>query len=281
MNPIFSRPLKALFAIMMLALLAGCGSSSTVSPFQPTRVVGLGDGYNDVNATVREGSSTDTVVQQMAAYFGQSNVVSYASSGQKIADLASQITTATNAGGFSSGDLVVITVGTHDVISGTNLTQAKSDLVAAVQSILTAGAKHVLIMPVLEVSLTPWGRSASFDANATNTFNDGILGAMGTAFGGQSHNTVIYANASNLTVTFRTVTSTALAVAPFTDTGYGGTDPACGSSSVVNTAWTGCLVGSAPASYTTMLFADGIHLTPAGNRWAAGFLYNATAAGWR
>jgi phospholipase/lecithinase/hemolysin len=30
-----------------------------------------------------------------------------------------------------------------------------------------------------------------------------------------------------------------------------------------------------------MLFADGIHLTPAGNRWVASYLYNATAQGWR
>ena len=43
------------------------------------------------------------------------------------------------------------------------------------------------------------------------------------------------------------------------------------------------IVAAAPASasYTTMLFADGIHLTPAGNRWVASYLYNATAQGWR
>ena len=283
MNPMFSRTLKALCTVMVAALLSACGASSTVQPFQPTRVVGLGDGYNDANATVREGSTTDTVVQQIAAYFGQTNVVSYASSGKKIADLATQITTATNAGGFTSGDLVVITVGTHDVISGTNLTTAKSTLVSAVQSLLDAGVKHVLIMPVLEVSLTPWGRSTSFDANATNTFNDGILTVLSTTYGGQSTNKVIYANTSGLTVAFRTATSVALAYSPFTDTGFGGTDPACGNGFVAPAAnWTGCTTAAPTnANYTTMLFADGIHLTPAGNRWTAGFLYNATAAGWR
>jgi len=67
MNPIFSRILKALCTLAAVALLSACGSSSTVDPFKPTRVIGLGDGYNDVNATVREGSTTDTVVQQVAA----------------------------------------------------------------------------------------------------------------------------------------------------------------------------------------------------------------------
>jgi len=298
MTPMLSRILKALCSVMAAVLLSACGASSTVDPFHPTRVVGLGDGYNDIataaggaSPTVREGAgTTGSVVEQIAAYFGQTNVVSYASNGKKIADLASQIS---SVGGFSAGDLVVITVGTHDVIAGTNLTSAKSDLVAAVQSLLGAGVKHVLIMPVLEVSLTPWGRRASFDAAATNAFNDGILTVLSTTFGGQSANKVIYANTSGLTVAFRNATSIALASSPFTDTGFGATtDPACGNSSIgsivdtspfttASAAWVGCPMGSANTSYTTMLFADGIHLTPAGNRWAAGFLYNATAAGWR
>lgn len=294
MNPIFSRTLKALCTIVVAGVLAACGSGSTVDPFKPTRVIGLGDGYNDANATVREGSATDTVAQQMASYFGQSSMVSYASNGKKIADLASQITAVVNAGGFSAGDLVVITVGTHDVIANTSLTDAKRDLVAAVQSLLNAGVQHVLIMPVLEVSLTPWGRRANFDAAATNTFNEGVLTVLSTTFGGQSVNRVIYANASGLTVAFRNATSIALAYSPFTDTGFGATtDPACGSSTIgsivdsqpfttASADWTGCAVPNNSTAYTTMLFADGIHLTPAGNRWVAGYLYNATSIGrWR
>ena len=285
MNPIFSRISKALCMLAAIALLSACGSSSTVDPFKPTRVIGLGDGYNDVNATVREGSTTDTVVQQVAASFGlgQSSVVFAAGNGKKIADLATQIT---SVGSFSEGDLVVITVGTHDVIDGTNLTDAKNNLVAAVQSLLNAGVKHVLIMPVLEVSLTPWGRSTSstVSTTATDTFNSAVLEALGPEFGGRSINTVIYANASSLTVSFRNATSIALAYSPFTDTGFGGTAPACGSGSVASGSWVGCPTtgaGAASASYTTMLFADGIHLTPAGNRWVASYLYNATAQGWR
>ena len=283
MNPIFSRTLKALCTVSLVALLSACGASSTVEPFKPTRVVGLGDGFNAVAATVDDGTTTRTVFGQVAAYFGQSNLESYASSGQKAADLASQITMATNAGGFSSGDLVVIAVGTHDVIDGTNLTDVKRDLVAAVRSLLAGGVKHVLIMPVLDVSRTPWGRANTntVSATATNTLNEAVLLALSTAFGGQTPNSVIYANASGVTSLFLMATS-APVFSPFTDTGFSstiaaGTTPACGDPTV----FTGCASAAANASYTTMLFADGIHLTPAGNRWVAGYLYNATAQGWR
>jgi len=295
MNSTFSRTLKALCAVMAAALLSACGgASSTVEPFHPTRVVGLGDGYNDVRATVREtGSTTGTVVGQVAAYFGQSNLVSKANSGARIADLAAQIDL---VGSFSSGDLVVIAVGTFDVKAGATPATEAQTLVTQVQRIKTAGAKHILIMPVLEVSRTPWGRSTTptFDSTAdvthggghTNAFNSEVLSALNIAFGGQSPNTVIYANAglSPLSTLFLTATSVTT-YSPFTDTGYNGTTagttPACGSATV--SSFAGCVAGAGgvSTSYTTMLFANGIHLTPAGNRWVAQYLYNATAQGWR
>jgi outer membrane lipase/esterase len=293
MNSTFSRTLKALCAVMAAALLSACGgASSTVEPFKPTRVIGLGDGYNDATATVDDGTSTRTVVGQVAAYFGQSNVVSKGSNGARISNLATQIddVIATN-GGFSSGDLVVIAAGTFDVKAGATPATEAQTLVTQVQRIKTAGAKHILIMPVLEVSRTPWGRTTSFDPTATsttswtNTFNGEVLSRLNTAFGGQSPNTVIYANAglSPLSTLFLTATSVTT-YSPFTDTGYSstvttGTTPACGSS----TTFTGCVAGAAgvSTSYATMLFANGIHLTPAGNRWVAQYLYNATAQGWR
>jgi phospholipase/lecithinase/hemolysin len=295
MNPIFSRTFKALCTVSLVALLSACGASSTVEPFKPTRVVGLGDGFNDPAATVDDGTTTRTVVGQMASYFGQSNIVSKASAGALVTNLAAQIdSVVTNNGGFSSGDLVVITVGTFDVKAGTNSTTAAQALVAQVQRLKTFGVKHILIMPALEVSRTPWGRATSFDPTArpsatpavslTNSFNEAVLLEMNTAFGGQTPNTVIYANASGVTSLFLTATSVAV-LSPFTDTGFSstvaaGTTPACGDPTV----FTGCAESvptSASRPYNTMLFADGIHLTPAGNRWVASYLYNATAQGWR
>jgi hypothetical protein len=105
--------------------------------------------------------------------------------------------------------------------------------------------------------------------------------ALSTAFGGQTPNSVIYANASGVTSLFLTATSLTV-FSPFTDTGFSltvaaGTLPACGSA----TLFTGCTTAVANANYPTMMFANGIHLTPAGNRWVAQFLFNATAQGWR
>ena len=281
MNLIFRLPLQCLCAVVLVGLLSACGASSTVDPFKPTRVVGLGDGYNDATATVDDGSITRTVVGQMASYFGQSNWISKATAGAKVADLSSQINdVVTNNGGFSSGDLVVITAGTFDVKEGTNPDAAAQTLLVQVQRLKTAGVKHILIMPVLDVTRTPWGLAnpGLVSTTATNTFNEAILLAFNTAFGGQTPNTVIFANASGVSSLFLRATSLST-YSPFSDTGFTGTLPACGSV----TSFTGCVAGAAGVNtnYPTMLFANGIHLTPAGNRWVAGYLYNATAQGWR
>jgi phospholipase/lecithinase/hemolysin len=279
MNLIYRLPLQYLYAVVLVGLLSACGASSTVDPFKPTRVVGLGDGYNDATATVDDGTSTRSVVGQMAAYFGQSNLISKASAGAKVADVSSQINdVVANNGGFSSGDLVVIAVGTFDVKEGTNPDTAAQVLLTQVQRLKAAGVKHILVMPVLDVSRTPWGRVNSVSTTATNAFNEAVLLAFNTVFGGQTPNTVIYANASGVTSLFLTATSVTT-YSPFTDTGFPDTSPACGSV----TSFTGCVAGAAGVNtnYPTMLFANGIHLTPAGNRWVAGYLYNATAQGWR
>ena len=282
MNSIFCRTLKALCTLVVVGMFSAFGSSSTVDPFTPTRVIGLGDGFNDAAATVREtGSTTGTVVEQVAAYFGQSNVLSYAVGGARVADLGAQITA---AGSFSANDLVVIAIGTFDVKAGATPATEAQTLVEQVRRLKSAGATHILIMPVLDVSRTPWGRTHPnlVSATATNTFNDAILTALSAEFGGQSENTVIYANASGVTSLFLTATSTT-SYSPFTDTGFDGasaTTPACGNPN----AFAGCdasVPTGANRPYTTMLFADGIHLTPVGNRWVAQYLYNATGQGWR
>jgi phospholipase/lecithinase/hemolysin len=173
-------------------------------------------------------------------------------------------------------------------------------LLAQVQRLKTAGVKHILIMPVLELSRTPWGRANNFDPTATpaatpsvsltSTFNSAVLLTLGDAFPYQSPIQVMYANANNLNSLFLTATTAPANFLTFTDTGFNGTTyttPACGVATLaLNTAFAtarGCDSGAVGVNtnYTTMLFADGIHLTPAGNRWVAGYLYNATAQGWR
>jgi len=282
MNPIFSRTFKALCTLAVVGLLSACGSSSTVDPFKPTRVIGLGDGFNDATATVREtGSTTGTVVGQMAAYFGQSNIVSKASAGAQIANLAAQIDdVVVNNAGFSSGDLVVITIGMFDVKATPNktLNERKVDaglLVTQVQRILNAGATHVLIMPVVELSRTPWGRANNFSTTATGIFNDAVNNALSEAFGGRSPNRVIYANVSGVTSEFLKATDAAVNYSTFDNSRYDGST-ACG-----NLLFVGCDAGGqgVSSSFNTMLFADGVHFTPVGNRWLAQFLYSATRTG--
>lgn len=286
MNPIFSRTLKALCTIVVAGVLAACGSGSTVDPFKPTRVIGLGDGYNDLTATVREtGSTTGTVVGQVATYFGQTNVLHKAvkealidGSNSVVDGLNEQIDSVISAnGGFSSGDLVVITVGTFDVKARANATTTAASLVTQIQRILNAGGTHVLVMPVLELSRTPWGRADNFSTTATNDFNEAVNSAISVAFGGRSPNRVIYANISGVTSEFLKATDSTASYPTFDNSRYDGST-ACG-----NLLFAGC-DASGPGvstSYTTMLFADGIHLTPAGNRWIAQYLYAATAQGWR
>lgn len=281
MNLIFRLPLQYFCAVVLVGLLSACGASSTVDPFKPTRVVGLGDGYNDATATVDDGTSTRTVVGQIASYFAQPNLISKASATAKVADLSAQIDdVVANNGGFSSGDLVVIAVGTLDVKEGNNPDTAAQALLAQVKRLKVAGVTHILVMPVLDVTRTPWGRAnpGGVSATATNNFNEAVLLAFNTAFGGQTPNTVIFANASGVSSLFLTATSMAT-FSPFADTGFSGTLPACGSV----TSFTGCVAGAVGVNtnYPSMLFANGIHLTPAGNRWVAGYLYNATAQGWR
>lgn len=281
MNSTISRTFKALCLIAVSVVLTSCGSSSTVDPFKPTRVIGLGDGYNDATATVREvGSTTGTVVGQVAAYFGQTNVVSQASSGALVSNLGAQIDA---IGGFSNTDLVVISIGTFDVKATTDPTVAAQTLATQIQRLLDAGVTHVLIMPVLDLSRTPWGRATRFDPSATpttsltNTFNAAVNTKISAQFGGTTPNRVIYAGSSNVTSEFLRATDGLINYPTFGYSGYNGST-ACG-----NLLFTGCDAGAAGVStdYASLLFADGIHLTPAGNRWAALYLFNATRQGWR
>ena len=72
MKPMLNRILKTVCVVVAAGMLTACGSGSTVDPFRPTRVIGLGDAYNDMGnnqATVRgtadEVGEITTVVEQL------------------------------------------------------------------------------------------------------------------------------------------------------------------------------------------------------------------------
>ena len=122
MNPIFSRTLKALCTIVVAGVLTACGSSSTVDPFKPTRVIGLGDAYNDmtgpqstVRGTLAEVGVT-TVVEQLAVLFGGGATVTSSASSSYVAGNLTTQASALNA--LTSSDLIVITAGTKEFVTG-------------------------------------------------------------------------------------------------------------------------------------------------------------------
>jgi hypothetical protein len=349
MNPIFSRTFKALCAVAFVALLSACGASSTVSPFAPTRVIGLGDGYNDVGSsgtrsfTVTGTNEVATVVEQLAAYFGvgslpsyvdvgryvgnpptgstrqtmgASGIFSYAVAGSLISggagsnSLADQINLALAdvGGSFSDTDLIVISAGTWDIVRGNDTNPATINAYASLIELLVAhNAKHVLVMQPLEVAQTPFGYSyatyaSPYSPTAADAFFTNAKGILQTYVSAQgfTFNPIIF-GVAGLSSDFKTYTSVSPATVGIFTATNGTFTPYCTnwpfppSNSTPTTLQTAAFVGCGPnpivpstnpvtydtTAYDITLFADGLNLTPAGNRWVAGYLYNATAQGWR
>ena len=262
MNPIFSRTFKALCTIAVVGLLSACGASSTVDPFTPTRVIGLGDARNDTNATqytIRGTGEVSTVVGQVAALFGVSTVQSSVTTGDEtVADLITQVN---NLGQLQSTDLIVITTGAADFAArgGVGAANANAAATAYLNSLKTAldtlkskGATHILLTTVVDTAV-------SIDDDVVN-FNLTVSAGLGS-----------YANVARLANIDRP--------AAFSPWSTSGATPYCTNAS----ALVGCNLGetTATADISTFFLADTINPTPAGNRWIAQYLYNVTAQGWR
>ena len=184
MNPMLSRILKALSALVAVALLSACGgATSTVDPFVATRVIAFGDGFSYVNAsgaglsTVQTGETDITIASRIAARYGivvkdvatgpalaATGGFSYASATAKVSDVATQINTfLTAAGGVvAKKDLIIITVGNWDIKAAAAMNDtaaidtATTALVTAIQRLTNAGAERVLVIPSTNMSRTPW-----------------------------------------------------------------------------------------------------------------------------
>jgi phospholipase/lecithinase/hemolysin len=272
MKPMLNRILKTVCVVVAAGMLTACGSSSTVDPFKPTRVIGLGDAYNDMSnnqATVRgtaaQVGAVTTVVEQVAALFGGGAAVS--SKASSTYPSPQTLTQQANAlGALTSTDLIVITAGTTEfmtaVNNATSVTTAASSFVAELRGVLNIlkakGATHILVMPVVDIGQT-----------GTADFNGEVLSGLGG-----------YASV------MRYASNVARPIAFFPDNlgwaanGRPGATPFCHDSSNLN----GCGfadAGNSAGSVSNYFLADDLHPTPAGNRWLAQFLYNVTAQGWR
>jgi hypothetical protein len=305
MNLILSRTLKALSTLAVVGLLSACGSSSTIDPFKPTRVIGLGDAYSDVGLatgapfTVRGTGTVSTVLEQVATLFGvgsvgtpvadatyaalpSTGVFSYAMGNALISTNAAITTDASLAeqvdrvladvGTFnSSQDLIIITAGTRDVRAGLDKTTTVDALMVQLKRLLAANARHILVMQPIERSGGTYATQAlAFaDEESLQVFN-----YLKTA--GYQGNPIILTSGPNpgLATNFNLYTYAATygEFSTSTQVAY------CPSP----TTLTGCELADGDGStYATRLFADNLNLTPAGNRWVALQLYSATAQGWR
>lgn len=191
---------RALAAAAMCAsavLLTACGSSSTESALNPTRLIAFGDAFADVGqnggakytVNVTDGTP-DVWLKQVASRYGQSLTPSSAGGlgyGQGSARITVKPDAAGNAATLSvkeqidaflagytpaDDDLVFVAGGMGDLVTlgkafldGT-LTQAQMveqaeqagrDLAAQTRRLVDAGSKHVVVVGAYDLELTPWG----------------------------------------------------------------------------------------------------------------------------
>jgi phospholipase/lecithinase/hemolysin len=209
---------RALLALAPAALLAlaACGSGTIESQFRPTRVVVFGDALSDLGNTgarftVNDGASL--WVQGVAANYGVALNAS-ASGGTDYATGNARIVQQPDAAGGSAptiqqqidaflatntpgaNDLIVVQGGFADIIvqmqaylAGTitsdqliaNVKQAGRDLAAQVKRLEAAGATHVFVTGVYDMSKTPWAAAIGQQpllSTASTTFNNAVLVAL-------------------------------------------------------------------------------------------------------
>lgn len=295
----------------LTTLLVSCGSSTITDPFKPTRVVVFGDGFSDLTAnnqyTVNDGS-TNNWASQIAANYGVS-VVSHARGNARISNaigaggVAVTSVTAQVAGfAYQPNDLVVINAGFSDLIaeantaagganSAANATAYGTALGNLVRSMVAAGAKHIAVSNVYDLSKTP---AAGILTNLA-TLN-GSRGALVVAF-----NDALKANLGSATLTnvgdnVRLVDLEAyfnlVRASPTAYSFVNATTIACNSNDA--TAAPGgigigtnqinsklCTTGTlAQAAYNSYVFADAVYPTPVFHRaWGAN-VYSQLVARW-
>jgi hypothetical protein len=296
-------------ATSLVFLLAGCGGGgSTFEPFVPTRIIAFGDAFSAIDPlrpgfakyTVRATSTTtdDSVIGRIAAYYGKTVVastsstqvvgatdnVSFAANQATISTVVTQINNFLSTNTVSASDLYVITVGTWDIYNAyaNSASAAVSDipaLVTAIQSLTSRGAAHVVIMGPINLTRTPWANANGFTntnliwgAGQNTSFNDALSTQLSAAYT-QDRKPVLF-NTQYLSL-FNNIAGTyGVQNSQLTVLINGITDPqtpACAASTTPNPnppTGLGCDVADA-TNYATSTFADGINLTPYGNRLIA------------
>ena len=306
--------LSRLFAVCSLAsllALTGCGSGTTYDPLDPTRVIGLGDAYNDAGATptgrytVRVASDiAATVVEYVSWAFGKSGtatpviastydgtspmpptgVFSYAVGDTRIAtgtdSLKDQVDRliADTPSGLGAKDLLVIAAGTGDIKlagSTSDAEAAASALAGQVQRLLDHGAKYVLVMLPLNLKYMPFAAGASTYETYTMAFVSQAKKESPEGLYTKPSVSGSPVRVVEMLRDFNLVASGAISA------GFSNITSAACTVAPAATDMKGCDSADADTNYGSFLFADNLNLTPAGNRWVGIRLFNATLGGWR
>lgn len=298
-------------------LVTACGGGSIVSQFTPDRVVAFGDGFSDMGQngsryTVNDGGQNNWT-QYIAARFGlplaatAAGGLSYATGNARVAakpDAAGSTTTLTvqeqidaflAAGAPREGDLLLVGAGTSDVIVQVQAVlagaqteaqmleqvgQAGRDLAAQVRRLVSAGARHVVVVGPYNLGRSPWalqtGRKALMES-ASGRFNDQLLVSMVDL--GQN---VLFVDAQ---LYFNLVTGSpanyafdnaTTPVCTSLDAGPGiGTDVGQVNSNLCTTAT--ILPG---VNYETFVFADRVYMTPHAHRLFGEYAFNRLHERW-
>jgi len=199
MRRVVPRNLKRGLGVAMVAvvaLIAGCGGSEQIAPFEPTRAVTFGDEngvilqsgkkytINGLDSSTRLVDCKQNMVwtQWLASGFSmvypQCNTefvalpqgIMYASPGAKVADVRDKIDQHLQNDRFGPKDMVAITVGVNDILelyrqfpavsrdSLINEAKARGRLLADQANRIARANGRVVIATIFDVGLTPFGQ---------------------------------------------------------------------------------------------------------------------------
>lgn len=279
-------------------LLAGCGSGDIVSALAPSRFISFGDGLSDLGQggsryTINDGS-LNIWVERLANRYGKTITAQSAgglgyAQGHAVGDalprsIAQQIDAFLAAHTLGSSDVVLINLPMADVLApmaavkaGT-LSEASANLqieaaarvhVAQVRRLLAAGAKYIVVAGVYDMGKSPWAISqnrVSAFTNASLRLNDAFKVEAVTL-----GSNVLFVDAAFL------VNRNSLQETRGTYGFFWVEAPICTTPTAL-----GCTSGTLVAGTTASqyLFADAIHMTPAGNYQLGDYAYDQLNSRW-
>lgn len=313
------RVLLALAPAALLAL-AACDSSTIESQFRPTRVVAFGDALSDMGQVngrrYMVDNSENVWVRLVGKSYDLDNVKAAAAGGTVYAtgnarivakpDAAGNAATPTIkeqvdaflAGGtFGPDDLVILQGGISDLIVQAqahranqitreqllaNMRQAGLDYAAQARRLSAAGARHIAVMGLYDLSVTPWSLQtsiASLISEATRTFNDTVLVELVNE--GQTMLFVDTALLFNLMVSSPAAYGFNTVVAPVCSSAAADPGPGIGIGTNQISSYR-CTVGTLEpgADPTKFLWADPVYPTTAAHTRLADFTYNRLISRW-